>query len=78
MNLNGKNRSALWMILLLAAVNGSLFWEVVERSLAQLGVELSLAVGPVGIDLSVISVRLLVNPGTFIGLLAGVYLFRSL
>ncbi len=78
MKLTGRNAPTLTAIALLGAVVGGLGWEVVERISARLGVVLALAVGPIGFDLSVISLRFLVNPGTFVGLAGAVLLFRVL
>jgi hypothetical protein len=78
MKLSGKNAPTLAALALLGAVVGGLAWEVVERVSARLGLALDLSVGPVGFDLHVISLHFLVNPGTFVGLLGGVFLFRFL
>jgi hypothetical protein len=78
MKLSGKNVTTLIAIALLGAVVGGLGWEVVERICARLGLVLALSVGPIGFDLSVVSLRFLVNPGTFVGLAGGVLLFRAL
>jgi hypothetical protein len=78
MKLSGKNAPTLIAIGLLGAVVGGLGWEVVERISARLGVVLGLSIGPIGFDLSVVSLRFLVNPGTFVGLAGAVLLFRVL
>jgi hypothetical protein len=41
-----------------------------------MGFDLALGIGPVGFDLSVLSVFVKINPGTFIGVLGGIFLFR--
>jgi hypothetical protein len=43
-----------------------------------LGYDVHLGVGPVGFDLSVLAVSLVVNPGTLLGALGGLVLFRVL
>jgi hypothetical protein len=78
MKLTGRNRSTFVAFLGLGFLIGTLAWEVLERILLQLGVELALGIGPVGFDLSVLSVFIKINPGTFIGLLGGIFLFRLL
>jgi hypothetical protein len=78
MKLSAKNVSTLVMLGLLGGVVGGLAWEVVERVCFKLGCALNMSVGPIGFDLSVISLYFLVNPGTFLGLLGGVVLFRIL
>jgi predicted membrane-bound spermidine synthase len=73
-----KNVSTLLGLGFLGAVVGGLAWEVVERVCLKLGFALGLSVGPIGFDLSVISLHFLVNPGTIFGLLGGVVLFHFL
>jgi hypothetical protein len=76
MKLSSKNRLAFLSFLGLGFLIGTLAWEVLERILLQVGIELSLGIGPVGFDLSVLSVFIKINPGTFIGILGGIFLFR--
>ena len=64
--------------MILAGLGGSLGWEVLERILYRMGAEVHLGIGPIGFDLSVLAVSLTVNPGTFMGLLSGLFLFRLL
>jgi hypothetical protein len=77
MKLSGRNRSTFLAFLALGSLVGALAWEVLERILLQLGFELALGIGPVGFDLSVLSVYFKINPGTFIGLLGGIFLFQT-
>jgi hypothetical protein len=77
MKLSGRNRSTFLAFLALGCLVGALAWEVLERIFLQLGFELTLGIGPVGFDLSVLSVYFKINPGTFIGLLGGIFLFRT-
>ena len=48
-------------------VIGSLCWEILERLITMSGINLNLSVGPVGFDISVLSLYLKINPGSFIG-----------
>jgi len=73
---SSKSRATFLSFLGLGFLIGTLAWEVLERILLQVGIELSLGIGPVGFDLSVLSVYIRINPGTFIGLLCGIFLFR--
>jgi hypothetical protein len=76
MKLSSRNRSTFLTFLGLGFLVGTLGWEVLERIVLQMGFELALGVGPVGFDLSVLSVFVKINPGTFIGVLGGIFLFR--
>ena len=50
--------------------------DVTDAAACEAGFELALGIGPVGFDLSVLSVFVKINPGTFIGILGGIFLFR--
>ena len=76
MKLSSRNRSTFLAFLGLGFLIGTLGWEVLERIALKLGFELALGIGPVGFDLSVLSVFIKINPGTFIGILGGIFLFR--
>ena len=76
MKLNSRNRSTFLTFLGLGFLVGTLGWEVLERIVQRMGFELALGIGPVGFDLSVLSVFIKINPGTFIGILGGIFLFR--
>ncbi len=78
MKLTGRNRSTFLMLMAVGLLTGALAWELLERILSHLGYDLHLGVGPVGFDLSVLAVSLVVNPGTLVGLLGGVVLFLLL
>jgi hypothetical protein len=64
--------------LLAGLLAGGLAWELAERILSQFGLPLHVGVGPVGFDLSVLAVSLTFNPGTLLGAVGGVVLFRLL
>ncbi|UCF96216.1 MAG: hypothetical protein JSV89_13635 [Spirochaetaceae bacterium] len=74
--MSSRNRSTFLAFLGLGFLIGTLGWEVLERIFLQLGFELALSIGPVGFDLSVLSVSIKINPGSFIGILGGIFLFR--
>jgi hypothetical protein len=78
MKLTSRNRSTFLAFLGLGFLVGTLGWEVLERIVLQMGFQLELGVGPVGFDLSVLSVFIKINPGTFIGVLGGIFLFRMM
>jgi hypothetical protein len=75
MKLSAKTVSTLLDLSLIGAIVGGLAWEVAERICLRFGLVLSMSVGPIGFDLSVVSLYFLVNPGTILGLLGGVVLF---
>jgi hypothetical protein len=78
MKLTGKTLSSLALICVLCMLAGGLAWEVLERVALRFGLDVDLSVGPVGFDLSVVALHVTVNPGTFLGLVAAVLLFRAL
>jgi hypothetical protein len=73
-----RNRSLLSRILLAGLLVGTLAWELLERTAEFFGLAVSLQAGPVGFDAEVLKVELLVNPGSFIGLIGAYLLFRRL
>jgi len=75
MKLTGRNRSTFASFLVGGLLVGGLAWELLERVLAAFGFELRLGAGPVGFDLSVLAVSLVVNPGTLLGAVGGIVLF---
>ena len=78
MKLTAKNRPILIRLLLLGALAGTLAWALFEAVLALAGISLTLEAGPVGFDLHVVTFWVRVNPGSFLGLLGGGLLFRSI
>jgi hypothetical protein len=78
MKIGVKNLSSLLLLCALGMVAGGLAWAVLERAAGLLGLAIDLSVGPVGFDLGVLAFSITVNPGTFLGLVAGVLLFRAL
>jgi hypothetical protein len=78
MKLNAKTVTSLVLLCVLGMLVGGLAWEVLERVALRLGLDVDLSIGPVGFDLSVVALSVTVNPGTFLGLVAAVLLFRAL
>ena len=78
MKLTAKNTPVLTRILLLCLVIGTLAWEILERLLLLAGIALDLSVGPVGFDIEVVAFSVMANPGTLLGILPAVLLFRRL
>lgn len=69
MKLSNRSLSTFFALLLLGMVIGTFSWEILERLLALASLPLDLRAGPIGFDTGVLSVRLMLNPGS----LAGVY-----
>ena len=65
-------------VLVLCLIVGTLAWEVLERILRMSGVPLDLTVGPVGFDIGILAVWLEANPGTLLGIVPAILLFRRL
>ncbi|HUX21981.1 MAG TPA: hypothetical protein VMW69_12140 [Spirochaetia bacterium] len=78
MKLNKKHVGAFLLLVLLGMFIGTLAWDIVERIFAQAGLPFSLETGPIGFDIGVLSLYLKVNPGSFLGAVGGILLFRSL
>lgn len=76
MKLSSKNIHILIRLLLLCTVIGTLAWEILERLLALADVVIDLTAGPVGFDLVVLSISVLANPGTILGVIPAIILFR--
>jgi hypothetical protein len=53
-------------------------WDVVEALVRLLGGSLDLSVGPIGFDAGVFAVWMRPNPGTVLGVLPGVLVFRAI
>jgi len=78
MKLNNKTRPILYRFLALGALFGTLVWALAELLAAAAGLPFSLSVGPVGFDIHVLAIWIRVNPGTLLGLVGGIILFRGL
>ena len=74
--LNGKNLPVLIRLLLLSMVVATIAWELIERLIALGGGSLDLSLGPVGFDIGVIALWIQANPGTLIGIVPAIILFR--
>ena len=78
MKLAAKNMGVFLRLLALTAVIGTLVWELLERLLGLLEVTLDLSVGPIGFDIEVVSLYVMANPGTLLGIPVAILLFRRL
>ncbi|MFP4642750.1 MAG: hypothetical protein ACLFM0_00190 [Spirochaetales bacterium] len=71
MKLSSRTVPTFFTLLLLGMIIGTFSWEILERLLSIASVPLDLRVGPVGFDTGVLSVRLMLNPGSLAGLYFG-------
>ena len=80
MKLNQRTAGTLVLLVLLGVLVGSLAWELLERLLRLFGSDFSLTLEePLKLfDLYVLALSLRANPGTALGALAGVLVFRRL
>jgi len=78
MKLTAKNLPILVRLLVLCMVVGTLAWELIERILELTGIAVDLAVGPVGFDIEVLALSVMANPGTLIGIVPAIALYRRL
>ncbi len=63
---------------ILTALIGTFGWAILERLAGVMGAEVALGVGPIGFDAMIISLYIYVNPGTVLGAVAAIPVFRSL
>jgi hypothetical protein len=73
-----KNRPVLVKMILLSVLIGTFAWDLFERVFQLMDIPLHIAIGPIGFDLHVISCYLYLNPGTLVGIIGAVILFRRL
>lgn len=78
MKLLKKHLGAFFLVVFLGIFIGTLTWFIVERIFAEAGLPFSVETGPVGFNLGVISLYLKMNPGSILGAIGGVLLFRAL
>jgi len=63
--------------LVLGMIIGTLAWEIIERLLLLVSIELDLSVGPVGFDVEVLAIWLSFNPGSLLGIIPALFLARK-
>ncbi len=78
MKITQKNLEAFISFLVLFIIIGTLVWEIFELLLSYAGFGIHLAVGPVGFDIRVLSVYIMLNPGSPAGAAAGYLLFKRI
>ena len=78
MKITQKYLKYFYLFIILGIVIGSLCWEILERITGMSGINIDLSVGPVGFDISVLSVYLKINPGSFIGAAGTWFLIKNI
>jgi len=78
MKLNKKNRSSFLVLIFLGFLIGTLSWELLERILTNFNITLNWQIGPVGFDLRVLSFYIKFNPGSVVGIIAGLFVFVAI
>jgi hypothetical protein len=78
MKLNGKNLPVFIRLFFICVVVATIAWELIVRLLALGGVPLDLSLGPIGFDIQVIAFWIQMNPGTLLGIIPAIILFRRL
>ena len=78
MKFSKKNTSHLVLLIFMGLVIGTLAWELFARILESFSVNAALAIGPVGFDIGVLVFYIKINPGSVLGIIAGIILFRRL
>jgi len=78
MKLNKKNRSSFLVLIFLGFLIGTLSWELLERILTNFNIKLNWQIGPVGFDLRVLSFYIKFNPGSVVGIIAGLFVFVAI
>ena len=78
MKITQKYLKYIYLFIILGIVTGSLCWEILERLIGLSGINMNLSVGPVGFDISVLSVYLKINPGSFLGAAGGWFLIKKM
>lgn len=78
MKLQKNNIRHFFHLLLTGFIIGTLAWFVLEAVLLYFGYDITIAIGPVGFDIKVISFKILVNPGSIVGSLGGGFVFTRI
>jgi len=78
MKFNKKNTRHLILLIFMGLLIGTLAWELFAKIMESFSLNVSLAIGPVGFDIGVLVFYIKINPGSVIGILAGILLFRRL
>lgn len=78
MKFNKKNLGHLVLLLIMGLVIGTLAWELIAKILESFSIDAAFAIGPVGFDINVLVFYIKINPGSVIGIITGILLFRRM
>ena len=78
MKITKKNFPFLVQLVSLSVIIGSVSWGIVAVVFSGFGLNLEAAAGSIGFDIKVISFYLQLNPGTLLGIIAGIAIFLRL
>lgn len=78
MKLTSKNLPVLIRLTVLFMIVLTLAWALLERLLGLAGISMEISTGPIGFDLTVLAVWMQFNPGTLLGVLPAMLVFRKL
>lgn len=79
MKITKKGISGFLLLIFLTLFTGTIFWKILELILASLtGSSVSITTGPLGFDLGVVALYFRLNPGSLIGFIAGIILYKRL
>lgn len=78
MKLNNRTKNILILLLFLGLFTGTLAWSVFERVLGLFDIDFTMQLGPLGFDISIVQFYIQMNPGTLLGLLSGLFIFKKL
>jgi hypothetical protein len=78
MKLTKKNSGHFIALLLLGLIVGTLCWELLARIASSFDTDIAFDIGPVGFDVLVLQFYIKINPGSLIGIITGVLLFRKM
>ncbi|MCF7927890.1 MAG: hypothetical protein K9L68_02635 [Spirochaetales bacterium] len=78
MKLSKRSSGTFFLFLFLGLLIGTLAWEVFLQIFLPPDTQSLWSVGPVGFDLHALSIWVRINPGSLMGIPAGIILFRRL
>lgn len=79
MKITKKGIPGFLLLIFLTLFTGTIFWKILELILTSVtGSSVSLTTSPLGFDLGVVALYFRFNPGSLIGFIAGVVLYKRI